>query len=79
MDTTFNHHLACLERHLQNLDQDLAGMSAKANKLYLALYHAVELGSATNTVTDLTPDAVLRLRHEVAERLSHMLANHGLT
>ena len=71
-------HLAALDQDLIQLDRVLGDMPTRATKLYLALCHAVERGGDAIEAADLTPSNRRRLRHEIAERISVVLARHGV-
>jgi hypothetical protein len=42
-------------------------------RITFALLNAVELGAATSQIRDLSPGALMRLRHEISEQLGMLL------
>jgi hypothetical protein len=79
MSQVLRRRIAELDSHIEQLSRDLAGMPTPSRKGYLILFQAVQLGAATMNIEGLSGDAILRFRHEVAERLAGVLGDHGIS
>ena len=73
MDTAFDNYLAELKKCLcDKVCPELDKMPTRKSKEYYALLVAVQLGAGTEDAT-LSPEAKLRLHHEIAERMAEMI------
>lgn len=66
-------HIAAVKPVIDELSGNLLPIPTQPARLYLALFYAVRIGAATKDISDLSPAEMMRLCHEVAERIATAL------
>lgn len=70
MAKNLRRHIAAVKPVIEELSANLVSIPTQPARDYLALLYAVRIGAATKDIIDLSPAEMMRLCHEIAERIA---------